>query len=124
LRILASTHTPFAVKGGGAATNLGFSSTNGVLISMMRFNQINVNSADGTVELGAGLTSDQVYQALEPRNITVMAAGEPGVGIAGMTLAGGERLPSLGVFIGSELRTTYRYWFEEWPSRPRHRQCG
>ncbi|KAH9990392.1 hypothetical protein BJV77DRAFT_963381 [Russula vinacea] len=44
LRILGSTRTPFAVKGGGHATNPGFSSTTGVQISMTRFNETNVNS--------------------------------------------------------------------------------
>jgi hypothetical protein len=35
--------TPFAVKGGGHATNPGFSSTTGVQIAMTRFNQVVVD---------------------------------------------------------------------------------
>ena len=76
---------------------------------MTRFNEIKVNTAAGTVEIGAGLTSDQVYKTLEPYNITVMAGRVPGVGIAGFTLGGGERLSSLGVPIGAELQTPCRF---------------
>ncbi|KAI9441217.1 FAD-binding domain-containing protein [Lactarius indigo] len=64
LRILGSTRTPFAVKGGGHATNPGFSSTKGVQITLVRFNETKVNYKDRTVEVGAGLTWDQVYTAL------------------------------------------------------------
>ena len=80
---------------------------------MTRFNEITVNTAAGTVELGAGVTSDQVYKTLEPLGITVMAGRVPGVGIAGFTLGGGERFLSLGVPIGHELQMTCRLWLEE-----------
>lgn len=104
--VLATTRTPFAVKGGGYATNQGFSSTTGVQIAMTRFSEIKVNAAAGTVELGAGVTSDQVYKTLEPHGITVMAGRVPGVGIAGFTLGGGERLSSLGALSGCESQIT------------------
>ena len=75
---------------------------------MTRFNDITVNTAAGTVEIGTGVTSDQVYKALEPHGITVMAGRVPGIGIAGFTLGGGERLPSSGVSIGYKLQMTCR----------------
>lgn len=103
MNVLATTRAPFAIKGGGCATNYNFSSTEGVQIAMTRFNEIKANTAAGTVELGAGVTSDQAYKTLEPLGITVMAGRVPGVGIAGFTLGGGERLPSLGVPISYEL---------------------
>ncbi|KAH9030957.1 FAD-binding domain-containing protein [Lactarius hengduanensis] len=87
LRIIGSTRTPFAVKGGGHTGNPGFSSTRGVHISMIRFNNVTVGS--GTVELGPGLTWDQVYAALDPTGVNVIGGRIPGVGVAGLTLGGG-----------------------------------
>ncbi|KAH9035513.1 FAD-binding domain-containing protein [Lactarius pseudohatsudake] len=87
LRIIGSTRTPFAVKGGGHTGNPGFSSTRGVHISMIRFNNVTLGS--GTVELGPGLTWDQVYAALDPTGVNVIGGRVPGVGVAGLTLGGG-----------------------------------
>ncbi|KAH9990418.1 FAD-binding domain-containing protein [Russula vinacea] len=89
LRILGSTRTPFAVKGGGHATNPGFSSTTGVQISMSRFNEIKLGLTSGTVEVGAGLTWDQVYETLEPTGVNVVGGRVSGIGVAGFTLGGG-----------------------------------
>ena len=61
---------------------------------MSRFNEIKVNSEFGTVEVGAGLTWDQVYEKLEPFGVNVVGGRIPGVGVAGLTLGGGERLSS------------------------------
>ena len=94
LCILGSTRTRFAVKGGGHTYNLGFSSTPGVQIAMARFKDIKVNPAAATVEVGAGLTWDQVYAALQPYNLTVAGGRTPGIGVAGLTLGGGESVLS------------------------------
>ncbi|KAI0268935.1 hypothetical protein BGY98DRAFT_1091459 [Russula aff. rugulosa BPL654] len=61
LRICGVMRTPFAVKGGGHATNPGFSSTTGVQIAMTRFNQVVVDKTASLVEVGAGLIWDDVY---------------------------------------------------------------
>ncbi|KAI9446106.1 FAD-binding domain-containing protein [Lactarius indigo] len=89
LRIIGSTRTPFAVKGGGHTANPGFSSTRGVHISLTRFNNVTVGPTAGTVELGPGLTWDQVYAALDPTGVNVIGGRVPGVGVAGLTLGGG-----------------------------------
>ncbi|KAI9449101.1 FAD-binding domain-containing protein [Lactarius psammicola] len=89
LRIIGSTRTPFAVMSGGHMANPGFSSTRGVQISMARFDKIKVDSTAGTVELGSGLTWDQVYAALDPIGITVIGGRVRGIGVAGLTLGGG-----------------------------------
>ena len=81
------------MKGGGHATNPGFSSTTGVQISMTRFNETNVNSTCGTVEVGPGLIWDQVYATLGPTGVNVIGSRLPGVGVAGLTLGGGEFPP-------------------------------
>jgi len=61
---------------------------------MTRFNETNVDLASGTVEVGAGLTWDQVYAVLKPTGVNVVGGRIPGVGVAGLTLGGGECLPS------------------------------
>jgi len=78
------------VKGGGHATNPGFSSTPGVHISMTRFNDIVVRKDNQTVEIGAGLTWTDVYTHLVPKGLTVVGGRLNGVGVAGLTLGGGE----------------------------------
>ncbi|KAJ7064553.1 FAD dependent oxidoreductase [Mycena amicta] len=89
LKIVGQTRTPFAVKGGGHASNPGFSSTPGVHISMTRFSDVVYNSASGTVRIGAGLIWDDVYAALEPLGVNVVGGRVSGVGVAGFTLGGG-----------------------------------
>ena len=74
--------------------NPGFSSTSGIEIVMTRFNETKVDSTCGTVEVGAGLTWDQVYVALEPTGVNVVGGRIPGVGVAGLTLGGGDSLLS------------------------------
>jgi len=89
LRIIGETRTPFAVKGGGHATNPGFSSTTGIQISMTRFNQVIVDKTASTVEVGTGLIWDDVYQALDGTGLNVVGGRVSGVGVAGFTLGGG-----------------------------------
>lgn len=93
------------VKSGGHAYNLGFSSTTGVQISLVRFNGLTVNRAARTVTLGTGLTWDQVYQRLEPFGIMVAGARLPGIGAFTFVLnyrkeaANAEQLQALGVIL-------------------------
>lgn len=72
--------------------NPGFSSTRGVQITMTRFNETKVDSTHGTVCVGAGLTWGQVYSALDPTGVNVIGGRASGVGVAGLTLGGGECL--------------------------------
>ena len=61
---------------------------------MTRFNETKVNSTCGTVDVGAGLTWGQVYTILEPTGVNVVGGRVPGIGVAGLTLGGGEFLSS------------------------------
>ncbi len=61
---------------------------------MTRFNETMVNSACGTVEIGAGLIWDQVYATLNGTGVNVVGGRIPGVGVAGLTLGGGVCFPS------------------------------
>ena len=56
---------------------------------MSRFNETKVNFTAGTVDVGAGLTWDQVYATLDPTGVNVVGGREFGVGVAGLTLGGG-----------------------------------
>ncbi|KAH9013684.1 hypothetical protein EDB84DRAFT_1582700 [Lactarius hengduanensis] len=78
LRILGSTRTPFAVKGGGHAFNPG----------------IELNNVTGTVDAGSGVTLDQVYAALDSSGLNIIGGRSPGVGIAGLTLGSGYAFTS------------------------------
>ncbi|KAI0260039.1 FAD-binding domain-containing protein [Gloeopeniophorella convolvens] len=89
LGVLGATRTPFAVKGAGHATNPGFSSTSGVEVALIRFKELNIDTAAGTVDLGAGLTWDEVYAALNSSGFNVVGGRIPTVGVAGLTLGGG-----------------------------------
>ena len=62
-------------------------------IALSRFNSIKVNVNDSTVEIGPGLTWDQVYETLGPTGVNVVGGRVPGVGVAGLTLGGGRHLP-------------------------------
>ncbi len=64
---------------------------------MTRFNDTKVDYKSGTVEIGAGLTWGQVYAALEPTGVNVVGGRIPDVGVAGLTLGGGEYLSQLPV---------------------------
>ncbi|KAF9078750.1 FAD dependent oxidoreductase [Rhodocollybia butyracea] len=89
LQILGNTSTPFAVKGGGHASNPGFSSTMGIQIAMYRFSNVIYDSTSNTATIGTGLIWDDVYTALAPFNVNVLGGRVTGVGVAGFTLGGG-----------------------------------
>ncbi|KAH6914745.1 hypothetical protein BKA70DRAFT_1093662 [Coprinopsis sp. MPI-PUGE-AT-0042] len=89
LDIVSSTQTPFAVKGGGHATNPGASSTPGVHISMFRFSEVTYNPSTETATIGSGLVWDDVYAALAPLGRNVVGGRVTGVGVAGFSLGGG-----------------------------------
>ncbi|TFY74250.1 hypothetical protein EWM64_g9763 [Hericium alpestre] len=77
------------IKGGGHATNPGFSSSTGVEIAMTRFSNVTYDASSQTADIGAGLVWDDVYAALEPHGVNVIGGRVSGVGVAGFTLGGG-----------------------------------
>lgn len=68
------------MKSGGHAYNPGFSSTTGVQISMVRFNDITYDNASSTVTIGVGQIWDEVYAKLDSLAVTVAGGRIPGVG--------------------------------------------
>ncbi|KAK0479220.1 FAD dependent oxidoreductase [Armillaria novae-zelandiae] len=89
LSILGETKTAFGVKGGGHATNQGFSSTTGVQIALTRFNEIVYDSATQTAVIGAGNIWDDVYEVLNAQGVNVVGGRVSGIGVGGFTLGGG-----------------------------------
>lgn len=90
LKIVGSTKTPFAVKGGGHITNQGFSSTTGVQIALTKFKDIVLSTDKATVKIGAGNVWDDVYLKLNGTGVNAPGARVPGVGVPGFTLGGGK----------------------------------
>ena len=80
------------MKGGGHTTNPGFSSTPGVQIALSSFTDIHIDFPSRKVDVGSGLTWDSVYKKLESSGLGVVGGRLPGVGVAGVTLGGGECL--------------------------------
>ncbi|KIY67237.1 FAD-binding domain-containing protein [Cylindrobasidium torrendii FP15055 ss-10] len=89
LKIVGSTQTPFAVKGGGHTSNPGFSSTEGVHISLARFAGVQYDASSEIAVVGAGAVWDTVYEVLEEHGRMVVGGRVTGVGVAGFTLGGG-----------------------------------
>jgi len=85
---------PFAVKGGGHATNPGFSSTLGVQIAMVCFNTVAIDHSASVVAVGARLLWDDVYKALNRTRLNVVGSCVPGIGVAGLTLGRGRYFSS------------------------------
>ena len=57
---------------------------------MTRFNEIVIREDNKTVEIGAGITWTDVYAYLVPKGFNVVGGRLNGVGVAGLTLGGGE----------------------------------
>ncbi len=57
---------------------------------MYRFSEVNYDSTAETVTIGAGLSWDEVYAALDPYGVNVVGARVPGPGVAGLSLGGGK----------------------------------
>ena len=57
LQSIAANRVPFGIKSGGHASNLGFSSTSGILISLTRLNRIEIARDRTSVRVGTGNVS-------------------------------------------------------------------
>ncbi|OBT60360.1 hypothetical protein VE03_10495 [Pseudogymnoascus sp. 23342-1-I1] len=90
LIILQQTRCPFAVKSGGHGRYAGESTVeNGVLIDLVRLDQITIAEDSETVVLGPGNRWLSVYAALEPMGLVVVGGRDADVGVGGFLLGGG-----------------------------------
>ncbi|PVH92286.1 FAD-binding domain-containing protein [Periconia macrospinosa] len=91
LRIVTFLKVKFSVRSAGHNPNPGFSSMDrsGILIDMGAMNTISLSQDKSVASLGPGATWDQVYEQLEPHEITVAGGRVKGVGVGGLILGGG-----------------------------------
>ena len=107
LEKINQTRIPFAVKSSRYTTNPGFSLTKGVHISIARFRKTVIHEGSGTVDDGPGLSWIDVYEYLTPRDLNVAGGRSNGVGVADLTVGGGE-LTNQQTSTGSPPRTVLR----------------
>ncbi|KAK0201418.1 hypothetical protein DFS33DRAFT_1347142 [Desarmillaria ectypa] len=89
---IAAHHTcQFAVKSGGHMTWTGASNigTDGFAIDLANINTIAITDNGDSVILGSGLRWKDVYNYLEPLNLTTVGARMPNVGVGGFIVGGG-----------------------------------
>lgn len=79
------------VKSGGHTSNPGFSSTEGIHISMSRFITLSHDKDKKQLTVGAGCTFDEIYKFIRPQQYNIVGGGGS-VGIAGWIMGGGYSL--------------------------------
>jgi hypothetical protein len=89
VRIAKENELPFAVKSGGhtffaSASNI----EDGITIDLQHLDQVTPN-ADQTVSVGTGARWGNVYETLDPLNLTVQGGRIADVGVGGLLLSGG-----------------------------------
>ncbi|MEA3141442.1 MAG: hypothetical protein QOK23_3611 [Gammaproteobacteria bacterium] len=92
LEFVQRTNVPVAVRGGGH-NRAGFSTCdNGVVLDLSRMNQVTVDLTRRVARAAGGALSINLDAATQKVGLATTSAGCPTVGIAGLTLGGGEGL--------------------------------
>jgi FAD/FMN-containing dehydrogenase len=90
VKILNANNESFVVKSGGHNANKGFSSIQGgPLISTKNLNEVIFDQESMTVRVGPGNDWEDVHNALEGTNVTVVGGRIGEVGVGGYVLGGG-----------------------------------
>ncbi|ORY06677.1 putative oxidoreductase [Clohesyomyces aquaticus] len=86
----ATKECKFAIRSGGHTTWAGAANIEcGVTLDLRKLNLVQINSAKGTVSVGAGNSWDRVYSRLDPMNLSVNGGRTAGVGVGGLSTGGG-----------------------------------
>lgn len=81
---------PFAVKSGGHGTFAGTSSiADGITIDLSGLNGVTVSADSTFASVGPANTWLDVYNVLDPLNMTVVGSRVADIGVGGMALGGG-----------------------------------
>lgn len=89
VKLLGKSGSPFAVRGGGHASQTGAAnSQDGVTIDMRSISAVDVRSGRTVAAVGAGATWEQVYSVLDQRNLAVLGGRAAHVGVGGLLLGG------------------------------------
>jgi hypothetical protein len=90
LEFAQRTNVPIAVRGGGH-NRAGFSTCdNGMVLDLSRMNQVTVDVASRVARAAGGALTINLDAATQKVGLATTSAGCPTVGIAGLTLGGGE----------------------------------
>jgi FAD/FMN-containing dehydrogenase len=79
---------PFAIRSGGHCYE-DFSESDSVVIDTRMMNDVNVDTANQVVTVGAGAALGDIYMALKDTGFALAAGSCPTVGVAGHVLGGG-----------------------------------
>ncbi|PYI33529.1 FAD-binding domain-containing protein [Aspergillus indologenus CBS 114.80] len=86
----------FAIRSGGHALFAGAANIkDGVTVDLRSISTVEVSSDRATVQIGAGARWLQVYQVLDPLNITVTGGRDAAIGAGGFLTGGGIGVPSV-----------------------------
>ena len=84
-----STKVPYAVRSGGHTPFAGAANTNGgVTIDLRAMDSVNVSSNRTITSVGAGSIWKNVYEKIQPMNLTVLGARVAGLGVGGFLTGG------------------------------------
>ena len=78
----------------GRHSYAGYSTVDGLVIDVIRMDEIQVDAEAGTARIGAGAPLIDVYARLARDGVTIPGGSCPSVGISGLTLGGGFGLSS------------------------------
>jgi hypothetical protein len=79
---------PFAARSGGHSYG-GYSTSHGLVISLARINQVQVDARSMTIRVGAGARNRDLYAGLAGSGMAVPSGRCPTVGVGGLLLGGG-----------------------------------
>lgn len=89
MKTIKHFEVPFAVRSGGHSPNPGFSSIQaGILIDLSGLDGISIADDKETASIGPGQRWGQVYDTLDPHNVSVIGGRIPNVGVGGLMLGG------------------------------------
>jgi hypothetical protein len=92
LEFAQRTNVPIAVRGGGH-NRAGLSTCdNGMVLDLSRMNRVTVDATRRVAHAGGGALTINLDAATQKVGLATTSAGCPAVGIAGLTLGGGEGL--------------------------------
>jgi FAD/FMN-containing dehydrogenase len=89
VNIIRDQECAFAVKSGGHGQHAGSSSIhNGIVIDLIKLNNIELSDDKSTALIAAGNTWKDVYPILEEHGLAVIGGRHASVGVGGFTLGG------------------------------------
>lgn len=89
IKVISEQNAPFALKSGGHAQNVGFSSTEGIQIALKNFNSVEYDPVTNLATIGTGQLWESVYAGLEQHGVSLNGGRVSGVGVGGFVLGGG-----------------------------------